>query len=116
MANGNSPLDAANLWLSMIDMGDYVGSWNAAASLMRAAVPVQQWAMQIATLRGQLGPITSRKVAVEQLFTELPNAPPGEYDVIQYHSIFGGTSAVTETVSPMRDVDGQWRVSGYFIR
>ncbi|MDQ6829246.1 MAG: DUF4019 domain-containing protein [Gemmatimonadota bacterium] len=116
MPGQESPVDVAKHWLSLVDSGDYRRSWMESASAMRNVVPSDQWATQIATVRGQLGSVTSRTVAVEQRFTELPNAPPGEYDVIQFHSVFGGTSAVTETVTPMRDIDGQWRVSGYFIR
>jgi hypothetical protein len=46
----------------------------------------------------------------------LPGAPDGEYVVIQYESSFEHKQAAVETVTPMLDKDGTWRVSGYFIR
>ena len=48
--------------------------------------------------------------------TTLPNAPKGSYVVIQYETKAAGGMTVTETVTPMRDPDGKWRVSGYYIR
>jgi hypothetical protein len=48
--------------------------------------------------------------------TTLPGAPDGEYVVIQYQSSFGKKNLAVETVTPMLDQDGVWRVSGYFIR
>jgi hypothetical protein len=48
--------------------------------------------------------------------TTLPGAPDGEYVVIQYQTSFANKKASVETVTPMREKDGRWRVSGYFIR
>jgi hypothetical protein len=45
----------------------------------------------------------------------LPGAPPGEYVVRQYHSVFGGTKAVVETLTLRREAGG-WRVAGHFVR
>ena len=35
---------------------------------------------------------------------------------IQYDSVFENKDSAVETVTPMLDPDGTWRVSGYFIR
>jgi hypothetical protein len=48
--------------------------------------------------------------------TDLPNAPKGEYVVIQYKTEFAGAGTVLETITPMLDKDGKWRVSGYFVK
>lgn len=48
--------------------------------------------------------------------TSLPGAPDGEYVVIQYKSSFENKKAAVETVTPMRDKYGAWRISGYFIK
>jgi hypothetical protein len=55
-------------------------------------------------------------VAGAQFTRTLPGAPDGDYVVIQYRTRFEHKAAAVETVPPMRDADGQWRVSGYFIR
>jgi hypothetical protein len=51
-----------------------------------------------------------------ELFTEMPGAPDGEYITFRYATRFANKRTAVETVTPMRDIDGQWRVSGYFIR
>jgi hypothetical protein len=48
--------------------------------------------------------------------TSLPGAPDGEYVVIAYETSFDKKQAATETITPMKDADGRWRVSGYFIK
>ena len=50
------------------------------------------------------------------LTKELPGAPDGEYIVFEFATRFAHEQNAVEIVTPMRDVDGQWRVSGYFVR
>jgi hypothetical protein len=45
----------------------------------------------------------------------LPGAPDGEYVVIQFESSFEKKKSAVETVTPMLEKDGKWRVSGYYI-
>jgi len=50
-------------------------------------------------------------------YTEsLPGVPDGKYVVIQYQTSFAKKKAAIETVTPVLDEDGRWRVSGYFIK
>jgi hypothetical protein len=46
----------------------------------------------------------------------MPGAPGGKYVIIQYATAFEKKATAVETVIPMLDPDGAWRVSGYFIR
>ena len=46
----------------------------------------------------------------------LPGAPDGEYVVIQYETAFENKAAAVETITPMLDKDGSWRISGYYIK
>jgi hypothetical protein len=36
--------------------------------------------------------------------------------VIQFATSFENKQSAVETVTPMRDSDGTWRVSGYYVR
>jgi hypothetical protein len=36
--------------------------------------------------------------------------------VIQFNTRFENKAAAIETVTPMHEKDGSWRVSGYFIK
>jgi len=107
---------AADRWLKLVDAGDYKQSWDTASSLFKNAVTADQWAQQVGSARKPLGALVSRKLKSAQYATTLPGAPDGKYVVIQYDSVFQNKSAAVETVTPMLDKDGQWRVSGYFIR
>jgi len=37
-------------------------------------------------------------------------------DAAEYETVFEKKSSAVETVVPMVDADGTWRVSGYFVR
>ena len=63
-----------------------------------------------------MGKATSRTLKGATYVTELPGAPDGEYVVIQFATAFANKGSAVETITPMMDEDGRWRVSGYFIR
>jgi hypothetical protein len=107
---------ATDRWLKLVDAGDYKQSWETASSLFRNAVTEDQWAKQVGSARDPLGALVSRKLKSAQYATSLPGAPDGKYVVIQYDTVFQNKSAAVETVTPMLDKDGQWRVSGYYIK
>jgi hypothetical protein len=107
---------AANAWLAMTDRDDADGSWHAASSLFQRAITPEQWSRALSAARGPLGALVQRALADAKPATELPGAPDGEYVVITYHSSFAHKRSATETVTPMREHDGLWRVSGYVIR
>lgn len=47
---------------------------------------------------------------------KVPGAPDGKYVTIQYQTAFANKAEAVETITPMLDPDGVWRVSGYFVR
>lgn len=108
-------LAAAEHWLSLTDKGDYAQSWKEAAEFFRSAVKQDQWEQSLNAARKPLGNLISRKVTSRTLKTSLPGAPDGEYVVIQFETSFENKKSAVETVTPMRENDGKWRVSGYYI-
>jgi hypothetical protein len=107
---------ASQKWLAIVDAGQYGESWDAAAALFRQALTRPQWEAAVAKARAPLGKVVTRKLLSSELTTKLPGAPPGEYVVIQYDTDFENRRGMTETVTPMKDPDGIWRVSGYYIK
>jgi hypothetical protein len=81
---------AAEEWLALIDSGKYGESYDAAASAFKSAV-------------------------TRDNTESLPNAPAGKYVVIQYDTDFAAGQTI-ETVVPMLDAGGAWKVSGYFVK
>jgi hypothetical protein len=107
---------AAESWLKLVDQGDYDASWEQAARMFKASVTKAQWAQACAAARGPLGKLLSRKVKSRTFADSLPGAPPGKYVVIQFEATYAARASAVETVTPMLDPDGAWRVSGYFVR
>ena len=84
--------------------------------MFRNAVTEEQWKQKAAAARKPLGRLVSRKRKLAHYATSLPGAPDGQYVVIQYENSFENKKSAVETVTPMMDKDGQWRVSGYYIK
>jgi hypothetical protein len=103
-------------WLSLVDEGSYAKSRQEAAEYFRTAVTREQWEQSLSSVRKPLGRLISRKVKGAKYMTSLPGAPDGEYVVIQFATSFGKKRTAVETVTPMMESDGKWRVSGYFIK
>ena len=106
----------AEKWLSMVDQGNYAESWKEAAALFRNAVKQEQWEQSLQAVRKPLGKLVSRKVNKKTYKTSLPGAPDGEYVVIEFETSFENKRTAFETLTPMREKDGKWRVSGYYIK
>jgi hypothetical protein len=107
---------AAEKWLSMVDAGSYAASWQESANYFRTAVSLEQWEQSLNSVRKPLGRLITRKVKGTKYMTSLPGAPDGEYVVIRFATSFEKKKTAVETVTPMLDSDGKWRVSGYYIK
>lgn len=109
-------VDAADRWLVPADAGDGAATWDQAASAFQAAVDRADWAAALKQARQPLGAVASRKMVSSAYKRSLPGAPDGEYVVIQYDTQFERKAHAVETVVPMRERDGSWKVSGYFVK
>jgi hypothetical protein len=114
-AVGNA-VSAANRWLTLSDANDTAATWDQAAPSFRAAVSKAGWSEALKQARQPFGAVKSRKVVSSEFKHSLPGAPDGEYVVIQYDTQFEHKAHAVETVVPMRDQDGNWKVSGYFVK
>jgi hypothetical protein len=107
---------SSDTWLALVDSGKYADSWQEASQFFKAAVTKEQWQNAMRGSRDPLGKMLSRKLKSATYSKTLPGAPDGEYVMIQYESSFEHKQSAVETVTPMLDKDGKWRVSGYFIK
>jgi hypothetical protein len=111
-----SAVEAATRWLALSDANDGTATWDQAAPSFRAAVSKADWSAALKQARQPFGAVKSRKLMSSELRHSLPGAPDGEYVVIQYDTQFEHKAHAVETVVPMRDQDGSWKVSGYFVK
>ena len=107
---------AAESWLQLVDAGKYEESWDQAASLFKNAITKEEWIKTIKAARDPFGKFVSRKLKGTQHQTSLPGAPDGEYVIVQFDTTFEKKKSAVETVTPMLEQDGTWKVSGYYIR
>lgn len=74
-----------------------------------------QWQQSIARLRKLMGQPLSRRLVLATYDTNPPLERPGQYVVVEYISSFENVKSVKETVTPMMDTDGHWRITSYQI-
>jgi hypothetical protein len=109
-------LKSTDAWLSLVDQGKYGESWDAAAKAFQGVLARDKWKDALTAARQPLGKLVSRTFRSAERKTSLPGAPDGDYIVIQYRASFENKKSAVETVTPMREADGTWKVSGYFIK
>jgi len=107
---------AARDWLKLTDSGQYAASWEKASSFFRAAITAEDWEQSLQGARPAYGALQVRELGSASYATTLPGAPDGEYVVFEFNARFENKAAAVETVTVMKDIDGVWRVGGYFIR
>lgn len=116
-AAGSAAANGAALdFLALLDAGKFGDSWSQGAVLMRGAVPQDQWSGVVGSMRKPLGEVRSRKLLASTHTRSLPGAPDGDYVVVQYQTEFANKAGAVETVTPMREPDGSWKVAGYFLK
>lgn len=106
----------AQNWLDLLDSSEYTDSWLEAAPYFQNNVTQEEWKRTLQGVRQPLGKMLSRELESRQYTTSLPGSPDGEYVVIQYNTSFDNKQSAIETVTPMLDRDGRWKVAGYFIK
>lgn len=109
--------EAARSFLVPVDAGLYADSWENAAAYTKSIVPKAAWENGIRSIRGSIGEVRSRALRKSEYTRDLAGAPIGEYLVVQFETRFEKRpEPAMETVVTMRQKDGAWRVSGYFIK
>jgi hypothetical protein len=108
--------DAAVAWLQLVDQGRYAASWENAASFFRQTISRADWELALRSERMPLGPFRKRVLRSVTFTKNLPGAPQGEYVIIQFDTTFGNRAAALETITPMHEKDGTWKVAGYVIK
>jgi opacity protein-like surface antigen len=121
-AQGTEDLDtapamaAAQAWLNHVDGGNYGQSWDDSAAYFQEKIAKVAWQTKLDKARGPLGGMITRKLRMATYTHTLPGAPEGEYVVIQFDTSFENFPQAIETVTPMREKDGSWKVAGYLIK
>lgn len=108
-------VEAALKWLAVVDESDYARSLQESAAYFKGAIKKDQWEQAMRGVREPLGKVITRTLKSAEHRTSLPGAPDGDYVVIRFETAFENKQAAIETVTPMLEKDGSWRVAGYYI-
>jgi hypothetical protein len=109
-------IGTAKEWLKFIDRGRYEESWETASALFQTAVRKDAWLRNLRAFRKPLGQVKSREVMSSRYTESLPGVPDGHYVVVKLRTSFENKEEAVETVTPVREENGQWKVSGYYIK
>lgn len=109
-------VESSSQWLESIDSSNYELSWENSSELFKSSITKENWVSALDGVRTPLGKKISREIKTKEYRTTLPGAPDGEYVVIVYSTEFENKENSYETITPMKDKDGKWRVSGYYIK
>ncbi len=107
---------SVDAWLALVDGGQYADSWKTASASFQSHVDVVTWEKQAAGVRQPLGSVKSRTLKSALPMAKVPGAPDGAYVVFQFDTSFEHKQSATETVTPMKEADGTWKVSGYYVK
>ena len=112
----SAAVSAVESFLQLVDSGQYPESWDAASTVFKTKTSKQKWDKQLKGVRPFFGNVIKRTIKEPKYTTTLSGAPDGEYFIIQFLTEFENKKSALETVMPMLEKDGKWRVSGYYIQ
>ncbi len=115
-ANIEQAKAAALSWLPLIDSGAYAESWDESSELFRESLGKAKWETSMTVFRKPFGSVLSREFKSAEYKTSLDGAPDGEYVILQFTTSFANKAAALELVTPKKDSDGVWRVTGYYVK
>ena len=105
----------ARAWLMLVDQQAWVESWQASGDAFRARLTADQWAQMMQAVRVPLGAANNRQLLAVRENVTPPNAPPGNYQLLQFKTDFAQKPGGFEIVALVQQGDA-WKVVGYFIR
>nr|WP_229496325.1 DUF4019 domain-containing protein [Massilia polaris] len=108
--------EAAVAWLGLLDSGQYAASWDQAAPQLQRAVSRPRWKASVPAQRAPLGPVVARRLKWANYAETLPDLSAGQYVILEYETRFANRVSAAETVTPIKDANGIWKVGAYGIR
>ena len=107
---------AAQSWLAIVDAGKFDESWERAATTFQKGITKAKWQQAVGNVRMPIGAVKSRILMAGGGALKVVKLAVGDAVVIQFATSFEKFAPAIETVTPFREQDGSWKVSGYFIK
>ncbi len=105
---------AADQWLAHVDAGDAAQSYETAAAVLKDQITEEQWRGSLNAVEMQTGELVDRALITPRYTTTLPNAPPGEYVILEYDAQYTNLAALEVVV--LKKENDDWRSAGYLVQ
>ena len=109
-------LEAAEDWLELVDRQQYSRGWETASERLNVIITRRDFIKSLNDTRKPLGKVKSRRLSSKKYTRSIPDAPDGQYVVIQYTTTFKNKPSAVEMVTIMLNGDNRWRVLGYHFK
>jgi DNA-binding CsgD family transcriptional regulator len=100
-------VQAARLWLALVDAGDWQRSWDATSHTFQSLNTSARWAAVAASVQTPLGANISHQLVSEDFVP----APPSGYQLIKFKSRYANKAEALLTLTLERENE-RWKVSG----
>ncbi|GAD01831.1 DUF4019 domain-containing protein [Agarivorans sp. B2Z047] len=107
-------VNEALAWLHLIDNSHYGKAYKATADYFRSQISLDELSKRITLVNQQVGETTRRTFKSANHICKVPNAPVGDYVVIEFELEAEYLQKVIETVTPVFE-NGHWKVCGYYV-
>lgn len=103
-------VDAALLWLALVDGEDWKGAYAATGQSFRRNNTVEGWTAVATQVRAKYGRTSGRNL----ISSEWVPAPPNGYRIVKFHTMTSKQGEITETLS-LAEEGGAWKMVGIVI-
>jgi hypothetical protein len=108
---------AGDEFLALVDAKKYGEAYDIASDYLKKSVSRTEWSAQLVKARETIGQLASRKLKEARPEHDPQGAPPGDYLLMTYETVFASQGKpFTETLPLVKAPDGRWRAVGYFVR
>lgn len=107
--------DKVDRWLALIDGEQFLQAWQEMVEYARGNLSQMEFAQKMRDARQPLGLPIQRSLKKSAELLDLEGAPPGRYVLFEFDSHFAGQTIIAERVTTMKDLDGAYRVAGYYL-
>jgi len=107
---------ASEKWLKLLDTGKVGAAWDVSSAYLKSVVTRQKWVEGIGRARKPFGKFSTRTAGKFARAHTLPEAPDGDYAILEFDSVYANGKRATEQVIWMLESGDTWRVAGYYIR
>jgi hypothetical protein len=109
-------IDAGMKWLALIDGGNAGAAWDLASKQLKSAVTRDKFIESMRDTRRPLGRLETRTAERFARSHKMPNAPEGDYVIIEYTARFAQGKKLQEQLVWSIEEGDIWRVAGYYYR